>query len=146
MAPVYFKHYSAPEAFNRALGFAYDALVHAGVAFDANAAWKSLTERISQGIYMGEGLLLPHTRIAGLPQPLMAFAVCPEGFSGIEIRNNDKAQFLCVLLSPAESATAHTLVIAKMAKLLLDPEWKKKVLAAGSDEDVKALFTTAECR
>ncbi len=140
MVPVYFKHYSSSETFNRALGYAYDALVHAGVAFDANAAWKALTERISQGIYMGEGLLLPHTRIAGLKTPLMAFAVCPAGFSGIAVRNNEVAQFLCVLLSPAESATAHTQVIAGMAKLLLDPEWKKKALAADSDEAVKLLF------
>lgn len=140
MVPVYFKHYPSSETFNRALGYAYDALVHAGVAFDANAAWKALTERISQGIYMGEGLLLPHTRIAELKTPLMAFAVCPAGFSGIAVRNNDLAQFLCVLLSPAESATAHTQVIASMAKLLLDPEWKKKALAADSDEAVKLLF------
>ena len=70
----------------------------------------------------------------------MAFAVCPAGFSGIAVRNNDLAQFLCVLLSPAESATAHTQVIASMAKLLLDPEWKKKALAADSDEAVKLLF------
>ena len=140
MTPVYSKFYPAAEAFNRALGFAYDALVHAGIPFDANATWKSLSERISQGIYMGEGLLLPHTRIAGLPQPLMTFAVCPEGFTGIEIKKAEKAQFLCVLLSPAESAMAHTQVIAGMAKLLLDPEWKKKALAAGSDEAVKSLF------
>ena len=140
MVPVYFKHYPSSETFNRALGYAYDALVHAGVAFNANAAWKALTERISQGIYMGEGLLLPHTRIAGLKTQLMAFAVCPAGFSGIAVRNNDLAQFLCVLLSPAESATAHTQVIASMAKLLLDPEWKKKALAADSDEAVKLLF------
>ena len=140
MTPIYCKYYSSAESFNRALGFAYDALVHSGVAFDANAAWKALTERIAQGIYMGDGLLLPHTRIAGLERPLMAFAACPDGFTGIEIRNKEKAQFMCVLLSPAESATAHTLVIAQMAKLLLDPEWKKKALAADSDEAVKVLF------
>lgn len=140
MTPLYVKHYATPESFNRALGFAYDALTRTGIPFDANAAWKSLTERIAQGIYMGEGLLLPHTRIAGLSQPLIAFAVCPEGFTGIENRNNEKAQFLCVLLSPAESAMAHTQVIAGFAKLLLDSEWKKKALAADSDEAVKALF------
>ena len=140
MTPIYCKYYSSAESFNRALGFAYDALVHSGVAFDANAAWKALTERIAQGIYMGDGLLLPHTRIAGLERPLMAFCVCPTGFTDVEIRGGEKAQFMCVLLSPAESATAHTLVIAQMAKLLLDPEWKKKALAADSDEAVKLLF------
>ena len=140
MTPIYCKYYSSAESFNRALGFAYDALVHAGVAFDANAAWKTLAERVKQGVYMGDGLLLPHTRIVGLSQPLMAFGVCPAGFTDVEIRGGETAQFMCVLLSPAESAMAHTQVIAGVAKLLLDPEWKKKALAADSDEAVKVLF------
>ncbi len=138
--PVYAKVYSEPESFSRALGFAYDALVHAGIPFDANAAWTALSERISQGIYMGEGLLLPHTRISGLKAPLMAFAVCPAGFTGVNTRGNELGRFICLLLSPAESATAHTVNIANMAKLLLDAEWKAKALAAKTDADVKALF------
>ena len=83
MQPIYVKHYAEPESFARALGFAYDALVHGPVKFDPMATWKSLSERVSQGIYMGEGLLLPHTRVPGLPQPLFAFAVCPKGFTDI---------------------------------------------------------------
>ena len=142
MLPLYFKQYPAPESFDHALGFAYDALVRSDVAFDAHAVWKSLGERIAQGIYMGDGLLLPHTRVQGLAEPLAAFAVCPEGFSGVNTRRGEKAQFLCVLLSPAESATAHTLVIAQLAKLLLDGGWKSRALAAKSDDDVKALFET----
>ena len=140
MLPRYFKYYPSPESFDRVLGVAYDALVNAGIPFDAHAVWKSLGERVAQGIYMGDGLLLPHTRVPGLPEPLAAFAVCPEGFSGAATRKGEKAQFLCVLLSPAESATAHTLVIAQLAKLLLNPEWKARALAAKSDEEVKALF------
>ena len=65
MLPLYFKQYSASEPFSRALGFAYDALVHSGVSFDAHAVWNSLSERVAQGIYMGDGLLLPHTRVKG---------------------------------------------------------------------------------
>ena len=139
MVPDYTKLCNAPTPFSKALGLAYDALVHSA-SFDAMSAWNSLSERVKQGIYMGEGLLLPHTRIAGLPQPLMAFCVCPAGFTGIDIRGGETARFMCVLLSPAESATAHTQVIAGMAKLLLNPEWKKKALAADSDEAVKLLF------
>ncbi|WP_173380753.1 MULTISPECIES: PTS sugar transporter subunit IIA [unclassified Fibrobacter] len=140
MLPLYFKQYSASEPFSRALGFAYDALVHSGVSFDAHAVWNSLSERVAQGIYMGDGLLLPHTRVKGLAEPLAAFAVCPDGFAGVNTRGNERAQFLCVLLSPAESATAHTLVIAQLAKMLLDPEWKARAIAAKSDEELKSLF------
>lgn len=139
MIPDYTKFYNEPAAFAGALGLAYDALV-LSASFDAMSAWNSLSERVKQGIYMGDGLLLPHTRIAGLERPLMAFCVCPAGFTGIEIRGGEKAQFMCVLLSPAESAMAHTQAIAGVAKLILDPEWKARALAAPDDAGVKALF------
>lgn len=138
--PVYTKFYKEPELFERALGYAYDAMVRSGVPFDANAAWSALSERVRQGIYMGEGLLLPHTRISGLKAPLMAFAVCPAGFANAVTRNGEPAQFLCVLLSPAESATAHTVAIAGMARRLLDAEWKSKALSVASDEEIAGLF------
>lgn len=138
--PVYTRYYAQPESFNRALGFAYDALTRAPEKFDAMSAWKSLSERVEQGIYMGEGLLLPHTRISGLKQPLMAFAVCPAGFTGVKTRGDELAQFLCVLLSPAEAAITHTIAIASMAKLILNSEWKEKALSVSSDLAVKSLF------
>ncbi len=139
MIPDYTKFYNGPATFASALGLAYDALVHSA-SFDAMSAWNSLSERVKQGIYMGDGLLLPHTRIAGLERPLMAFCVCPAGFTGIDIRGGEKAQFMCVLLSPAESAMVHTQAIAGMAKLILDPEWKARALAVADDAAVKALF------
>lgn len=140
MALIYTKFYANSETFGRALGFAYDALVHGPHAFDAKTVWASLVERVKQGIYMGEGLLLPHTRVSGLSEPLMAFVVCPAGLTGVNTRNDEMAQFMCVLLSPAESATAHTVVIANMAKKMLNPEWKAKALEVKSDADIKALF------
>jgi PTS system nitrogen regulatory IIA component len=121
MALIYTRIYAQPVEFNRALGYAYDALVKGPYPFDAMSTWKGLSERVAQGIYMGQGLLLPHTRVSGLQEPLMAFVVAREGITGIKTRNDEKAQFMCVLLSPAESAMAHTVTIANVAKRLLDP-------------------------
>ncbi len=140
MALIYTKFYASSETFGRALGFAYDALVHGPLQFDANATWAGIVERVKQGIYMGEGLLLPHTRVPGLAEPLMAFVVCPAGITGAKTRGDEKAQFMCLLLSPAESATAHTTVIANMARKMLDPEWKAMALNVKSDAEIKALF------
>ena len=140
MAPLYTRIYTQPVEFNYAIGYAYDALVRGPYPFDAMAAWKGLSERIGQGIYMGQGLLLPHTRIPGLPGPLMAFVVCREGFTGIKTRNDELAQFICVLLSPAESAMAHTMEIANVAKHMLNSEWKEKALSATDEEELKKMF------
>ena len=113
--------------------------MNAGVPFDAQSVWNALTKRIEQGIYMGSGLLLPHARIQGLKFPLMAFAVAPE-IQGVRIPSKDTAQFMCLLLSPLESATAHTVAIAAVAKLLLDPAWKAQALACESSDSLKELF------
>lgn len=140
MNPIYLKAYENSESFNKALGLAYDALVHEPVTFDAMSTWKGLSERVAQGIYMGDGLLLPHTRVKGLAEPLFAFAVCAAGFVDIKVPVGQVPQFMCLLLSPAESATAHTKFIAGIACKLLDKEWKESALKARSLEDLKALF------
>ena len=139
LIPAYTQVYKEPVAFQKALGFAFEGLVNAGVPFDALSAWKAVEKRIGDGIYMGSGLLLPHTRISGLESPLMAFAVAPE-IQGIFTSRGETAQFLCLLLSPAESATAHTVAIAGVAKLLLDPEWKTKALACADGAALKEFF------
>jgi PTS system nitrogen regulatory IIA component len=102
--------------------------------------WKSLSERVSQGIYMGEGLLLPHTRVPGLPQPLFAFAVCPKGFTDIAVKQGQVPQYICLLLSPAESANCHTQFIANIARKLLNPQWRAQALDAKTPEQLNALF------
>ena len=139
LIPVYTQVYKEPVAFQKALGYAFEGLVNAGVSFDALSAWKAVEKRVGEGIYMGSGLLLPHTRIQGLKSPLMAFAVAPE-IQGISVPHNETAQFLCLLLSPQESATAHTVAIAGVAKLMLDPEWKSKALACADATSLRALF------
>lgn len=139
LIPVYTQVYKEPVAFQKALGYAFEGLVNAGVAFDALPAWKAVEKRVGEGIYMGSGLLLPHTRIQGLKSPLMAFVVAPE-IQGISIPQNETAQFLCLLLSPQESATAHTVAIAGVAKLMLDPEWKSRALACADAASLRSLF------
>ena len=140
MKPISCKFYKEIVDFGRALGLAYESLVNSPHEFDSIAAWTKLSERVSQGVYMGDGLLLPHTRIPGLPAPLMAFVVAPEGFSGVTIPGRETARFMCLLLSPAESATVHTQAIAEMARLILDKEWKENALACQSDSEVSNLF------
>ena len=139
LVPIYTQVYKEPVAFQKALGYAYEALVHGAVPFDALSVWKALEKRIGEGIYMGSGLLLPHARVQGLSEPLMAFVVAPE-IQGITVPRNETAQFLCLLLSPEESATAHTVAIAGVAKLLLDADWKKRALSAPDAAFLQGLF------
>lgn len=140
ISPTYLSFYSCSETFCSALGKAYDALIQAHIELDAFAIWDSLQKRISHGIYMGDGLLLPHTRVQNLASPIFSFSVCVPGFTKISLPVGECAQFMCILLSPKESATAHTQVIANIAKMLLNPEWKQKALTANSTKELSSLF------
>lgn len=138
--PTYLSIYPSSETFCSALGKAFDALVKAYAELDAFAIWKSLQKRILHGIYMGDGLLLPHIRVQNLASPIFSFSVCAPGFTKISLPVGECAQFMCILLSPKESATAHTQVIANIAKILLNPEWKLKALKANSIKELSSLF------
>ncbi|MCQ2120209.1 MAG: PTS sugar transporter subunit IIA [Fibrobacter sp.] len=140
LKPAYTQVYKESVSFDYALGYAYEGLVNGPVPFDAGTVWSKLSERIAQGIYVGSGLLLPHTRVAGLSQPLMAFVVAPNGITNIKISDRELPQFMCILLSPEESATAHTQAIAAVARLLLNPEWKDKALKAETPAALLNLF------
>ena len=45
LIPAYTQVYKEPVAFQKALGFAFEGLVNAGVPFDALSAWKAVEER-----------------------------------------------------------------------------------------------------
>ena len=48
MALIYTRIYAQPVEFNRALGYAYDALVKGPYPFDAMSTWNGLSERVAR--------------------------------------------------------------------------------------------------
>lgn len=125
-----------PLAFELAAGLLFDSLVEGPVPFDPMKAWTEMQNRTQQGIYMGNGLLLPHARVSEISNPLIAFGVATQGISSNFTPASEKANLICMVLSPANSPTAHTKVIAKIATRVLDKNWVSSILSSKTTDEI----------
>jgi Kef-type K+ transport system membrane component KefB/mannitol/fructose-specific phosphotransferase system IIA component (Ntr-type) len=65
------------------------------------------------------GVALPHTRLAGLPRPILLIGTSDEG---VPLPHGTRpARLLVLLVSPAERADEHLRALAAVARLLTDP-------------------------
>lgn len=124
---------------SHAFGYLFDALVNGPVKFDPMPVWTDMQNRTAQGVYMGNGLLLPHARVKDIVNPLVAVGICPVGIPVPE--KTEKAQFVVMVLSPLSSPTAHTLVVGKVARLILDKSLTASLLACKNSLEAYSLIT-----
>lgn len=65
------------------------------------------------------GVALPHTRLPGLPRPILLLGISDEG---VRLPHGTRpARLLVLLVSPAERAEEHLRALARIARLLADP-------------------------
>lgn len=84
------------------------------------------------------GLALPHARIPGLAEPLVAMACIPEG---CDFGAEDKAEVMILLLSPVDNPNIHIQFLSALAGAFSDPEITGKIAASSSPKDVLAHFS-----
>ncbi len=79
---------------------------------------------------VGEGIAIPHGKIAGLPKIIVAFGRSAKGvnFDAIDGR---PVHILFLLLAPEDSPSTHLKALARISRLLKDVSFREKLLAAG---------------
>lgn len=126
-----------------ALQIVSEALAHAAMV-DARAAFDAvlLRERLA-GTGVGEGVALPHARVAGLARPVAAFARLdpPVGFEAIDGR---PADLVFMLLAPADRGGDHLKALARLSRFLKRAGMRDKLRNARGVEDLRALFATPQ--
>jgi len=65
------------------------------------------------------GVALPHTRLTGLPRPILLLGISDQGVP--LPHGTEPARLLVLLVSPAERADEHLRALASIARLLADP-------------------------
>ncbi|HWP35278.1 MAG TPA: PTS sugar transporter subunit IIA, partial [Thermodesulfobacteriota bacterium] len=93
-------------------------------------------ERIgSTGV--GEGVAIPHAKLAGVRRLVGAFA---RSRGGIEFGAVDgrPCRLFFLLVAPEDAASDHLRALARVAKLMRDPEVRRRLLEA---RDQEALYT-----
>ena len=95
------------------------------------------------GTYLGQGIGLPHARIAGLAKPFTLILRSNEGV-GCD-GTTEKPRLLFVLLTPAGLPRVHQRLLSIIAGLLHESEHvKERLLTARSAEEVLEVVRTGE--
>jgi len=84
--------------------------------------------------YMGDGLAIPHGRMAGITQPLIAFARCSEG---IPIQDStERADLIFLLLTPSRLARIEPQLLASIEGLFKSEYVTGRLRKATTPEEV----------
>ncbi len=88
---------------------------------------------------VGDGVAIPHGKLAGLPALVASFGRAPEG---VEFRAADgkPARLFFALFAPGNSAGAHLKALSRVSRIFRVPAFREAILAAPSAEAIHRLI------
>jgi CBS domain containing-hemolysin-like protein/mannitol/fructose-specific phosphotransferase system IIA component (Ntr-type) len=117
----------------QAVHVAINRLDPADLGHDKEAVISAVLERERlAATYLGQGIALPHARIANLPRPLMVLARSDLGIP-VEGKPNERARLLFILLTPAGSPRVHQRLQARIAAVIDNSEYVEDRLMEAAD-------------
>ncbi len=90
---------------------------------------------------IGDGVAIPHGKIEGLDQVLIAVGRSIEGLDFAAL-DHKPAHIFFLVLAPEKSAGKHLKVLAYISRLLQDPSFKESFMYAESREELWELITS----
>ncbi len=92
---------------------------------------------------VGDGVAIPHGKIEGLSAitGVLALLEKPVSFDAVD---DQPVDLIFLLLAPANATAAHLKALAKVSRLLRDPDTRQALRGADSAEALFALATSAE--
>ena len=112
------------------------AVAAAEPSLDADRLLQVLLEREElQSTGIGEGVAIPHGKIAGLEHLVASFA---RSVGGVDFESIDgqPTNLFFLLVVPEHSGGQHLKALARISRFLRDGEFRAKLLEAGALEDV----------
>lgn len=94
---------------------------------------------------LGNGLAIPHCKLAGLDGVLLAIGVVP---GGVDFRALDgrPVRLVLLVLSPADWPAGHLQALARISRLVKTPGVTEAILSAGAPEEVSRVLREADSR
>jgi len=88
-----------------------------------------------QSTGIGEGVAIPHGKVAGLPRLMAAFA---KSRAGVDFDSVDgqKTHLFFLLVMPENAGGQHLKALARISRSLRDPGFRRAVESAATREDV----------
>jgi PTS system nitrogen regulatory IIA component len=112
------------------------AVAAAEPAADRRKLVEVLAERERlQSTGIGEGVAIPHGKVAGLPRLIAAFAKSKAGVD-FESVDGQKTHLFFLLVMPENAGGQHLKALARISRSLRDPAFRRAMEAATTREDV----------
>ena len=113
---------------------------------DAQRLLDTLLEREKLGSTgIGEGVAIPHGKVAGLPGLLASFGRHAQGVDFRAIDGKPTYLFFA-LFAPENSAGAHLKALARISRIFKNPSFRETILRAGTAEEIYRLIEAEDAR
>ncbi|MDY6914071.1 MAG: PTS sugar transporter subunit IIA [Planctomycetota bacterium] len=122
-----------------------DLMVRADAGINHGQLQEAIHKReklMSTGI--GHGLAIPHVRLAGLRDPLMAIGVCRDGIDDYESLDNKPVRIVILIAAPAGQHEVYIRLLAKASDVLKLEEIRRSIVESDSPEEIYRILTGDE--
>ena len=89
---------------------------------------------------IGDGIAIPHGKLAGLEEMVVAFGRSRSGIA-FEAMDGKPVHLFFLLMAPENSAGQHLKVLAKISRMLKDAGFRKNLLEAKTHDDLVRLIS-----
>ena len=116
-------------------------------SIDKRALVKVLVERERLGSTgIGDGVAIPHGKMNGVRHPIVSFGRSKQGLD-FDSMDGQPAHLFFLLIAPEDSSGIHLQVLAKIAKILKNRAFRKKLMEPSTREELyqTIIQTDKEC-
>jgi PTS system nitrogen regulatory IIA component len=99
-------------------------------------------ERISTTA-IGEGVAIPHGKLAGVDRILGVFARSPQGVDFASL-DGEPTHLFFALIAPENAAADHLKALARISRLLKDEKFRLRLIAAQNQQELYATITSED--
>lgn len=92
---------------------------------------------------VGDGIAIPHAKVAAVKEPGLAAMVVPEGVD-YEAYDGSLAHLIFMIAAPEGGADVHLEALSRLSTLLMDPDFKNDLIHAESKEEFFQLIDDKE--
>ena len=122
----------------------YLAGQHSEINSDTLTAVLAERERLGSTA-IGDGIAIPHGKIAGVDRIIGLFGRHPEGVDFDSLDGRPTHLFF-VLVAPEDSASLHLKALARVSRLLKDPAFRERLIKAADDAEIFNLLKEEDAR
>ncbi|RMF44680.1 MAG: PTS sugar transporter subunit IIA [Deltaproteobacteria bacterium] len=134
----------AATAKNQALVELTEALLKVEPGLDRDEVVEVLKERESLGSTgIGDGVAIPHGKLKQLDRLLLSFGRSRQGVD-FDSMDGQPAHLFFLLVAPEDSVGVHLKTLARISKLLKNPEVRSSLLDADGAADIFAIIERQE--